>query len=121
MLESSPVGKVSGLATTNEDMETNLGDLLAKAADAGKVAEKQPKMDFVESMEALPPIETLLGDTVEQLKREKTGIFEENKEIEEEDTSPSVPASSDEGSGSSSLVDEEIDLIDKIVAEFNLN
>ena len=61
---------------------------------------------------------------MEQLKREKSGVFEENKEIEEEKPSPSVPASSDDGdSGESSpsLLEDEIDLIDKIVAEFNIN
>ena len=112
MFESSPVGKVCALATIEEDMESNLGDLLAKAIDAKKI-EKEPKMDFVESMEALPPIETLLGDTVEQLKRDKAGIFEENDPEKEK-------LSGDDGSGASDG-NENLDLIDTIVADFLSN
>jgi hypothetical protein len=106
MFESSPVGKVCALATTEEDMEFNLGDILAKAVEAKK-EEKEPKMDFVESMEALPPIETVMGDTVEQLKRDKAGIFEENTPENEDDVT------------SDDLDDmKDIDLIDQIVSEF---
>jgi hypothetical protein len=110
MLESSPVGKVCSLATTAEDMERNLGDILAKAVDTVKI-EKEPTMDFVESMEALPPLETVLGDIVEQLKRDKSGIFEEN-----EGQFPSGRGTNG-GDGENLENEDDVDLIDRIAAE----
>lgn len=112
MFESSPVGKVCALATTEDDMEADLGDVLAKATDAACL-EKEPTMDFVESMEALPPIETVMGDTVQQLKRDKAGIFEENDTEKEE--LGGMSGRRGDGDGFKSMDD---DVIDKIAAEF---
>jgi hypothetical protein len=112
MFESSPVGKVCALATTGEDIEADLGVVLAKAIDAVNL-KKEPTIEFVESMEALPPIETVMEDTVQQLKRDKEGIFEENDLEKEEIGAVGV---GDQGIGG---MDD--DLIDKIVAEFLTN
>jgi len=115
MLESSPVGKVCALATTEEDIEADLGLVLAKAIDAKKL-EKEPTMDFVESMEALPPIETVMQDTVKQLQRDKAGIFEENGAEKQEIGGINSGRSDDEN-----FNDMGDDLIDQIVAEFSTN
>lgn len=96
-------------------MEADLGVVFAKALDAKKL-EKEPTMDFVESMEALPPIETVMKDTVQQLRRDKAGIFEENNaEKEEIGGTPSSGSSSD---------DEKLDIDDNIIddiAKFLIN
>ena len=103
MFESSPVGQICSLSVNSGDMEIPLASLLNRAV---KTEPEKPKIDFIESLEALPPL------TIDDVLEEKSKV----EKVEEAESSEVFEEEEEGMLESGGLSGEFDDLIDRIAA-----
>lgn len=115
MLESSPVGDASCMGIAADDMESELGTVLAKAI---LEQPEQPPLDFIDSPEELPPIENVLEGVLPNEENESSSAVEE-KEVQgemSEEINDNNTTTTPAGTADAQMDD---DLIDRIAAGLN--